>query len=117
MQNVPSLPGVQIGQEALGRPGLLMVDTSLILSQLSFCSSYYTFMTKNIPSVIPQQAPGSFAEWMLTPDALILAQVMVTLMTLILTMMAVLRRYTPRSASLRIPWSSGGVVDQCYELS
>lgn len=52
-----------------------MVDVCLVLSQLSFCTSYFIFIVLNIPSVLPTPAPGSLLEYVLTADVLIALQV------------------------------------------
>lgn len=52
-----------------------MVDVSLVLSQLSFCCSYFIYIVLNIPSVAPIAAPGSIAEFVMRPDILIALQV------------------------------------------
>lgn len=66
---------LQLGLAAFGKWGQVMVDVSLVLSQLSFCCSYFIFIVLNIPSIAPVPAQGSAAEYLLSPDVLIALQV------------------------------------------
>lgn len=66
---------LQLGLAAFGKCGQMMVDVSLVLSQLSFCCSYFIFIVLNIPSIAPVPARGSAAEYLLSPDVLIALQV------------------------------------------
>ena len=68
---------MQLGFAAFGKWGQVMVDVSLVLSQLSFCCSYFIFIMLNIPSIAPLPARGSTAEYLLSPDVLIALQVCV----------------------------------------
>lgn len=52
-----------------------MVDVSLVLSQLSFCCTYFVFIVGNVPRILPIPAPDSMLEWVLTPDVLVALQV------------------------------------------
>lgn len=60
---------------AFGKCGELMVDVSLVLSQLSFCCGYFIFIVLNIPSALPVPPTGSTLEYMLTPNVLVALQV------------------------------------------
>lgn len=53
-----------------------MVDVSLVLSQLSFCCGYFIFIVLNIPSALPVPPPGSWMEYLLTPNVLVTLQVL-----------------------------------------
>eukprot|EP00904_Undaria_pinnatifida_P013061 jgi/Undpi1/8886/HiC_scaffold_25.g11348.m1 len=66
----------QLGFAAFGKWGQVMVDVSLVLSQLSFCCSYFIFIVLNIPSVAPTPERGSLAEYVVSPDVLIAFQAM-----------------------------------------
>eukprot|EP00903_Cladosiphon_okamuranus_P012701 g11875.t1 len=67
----------QLGHVAFGKCGQLMVDVSLVLSQLSFCCGYFIFIVLNIPSALPVPPPGSRLEYLLTPNVLISLQLLV----------------------------------------
>ncbi|CAN0152894.1 unnamed protein product, partial [Discosporangium mesarthrocarpum] len=67
----------QIGNAAFGVPGQAAVEASLVLSQLSFCTAYFIFNSRSLPSVLPTPALGGLAETVLGGDALILLQVLV----------------------------------------
>lgn len=60
---------------AFGKCGQLMVDVSLVLSQLSFCCGYFIFIVLNIPSALPAAPPGSWMEYLMTPNVLVTLQV------------------------------------------
>ncbi|CAN0550891.1 unnamed protein product, partial [Ectocarpus sp. 8 AP-2014] len=64
-----------LGYAVFGKVGQLLVDVSLVLSQLSFCSSYFIFIVLNIPSALPVPPPGSRMEYLLSPNALVAMQV------------------------------------------
>lgn len=66
---------LQLGYVAFGKCGQLMVDVSLVLSQLSFCCGYFIFLALNIPSAMPVPVPGSPIGILLTPNAIIAIQV------------------------------------------
>ncbi|CAB1101522.1 unnamed protein product [Ectocarpus sp. CCAP 1310/34] len=67
----------QLGYAVFGKVGQLLVDVSLVLSQLSFCSSYFIFIVLNIPSALPVPPPGSRMEYLLSPNALVAMQLLV----------------------------------------
>eukprot|EP00752_Nemacystus_decipiens_P005590 g5059.t1 len=67
----------QLGHVAFGKCGQLMVDVSLVLSQLSFCCGYFIFIVLNIPSALPVPPPGSWMEYVLTPNVLVTLQLLV----------------------------------------
>ncbi|CAN0305333.1 unnamed protein product [Ectocarpus sp. 6 AP-2014] len=67
----------QLGYAVFGKVGQLLVDVSLVLSQLSFCSSYFIFIVLNIPSALPVPPPGSRLEYLLSPNALVAMQLLV----------------------------------------
>lgn len=48
-----SLPSYgDVGEEAFGRPGRYLVEASICLSQLSFCSTYFVFVSANVAEVM-----------------------------------------------------------------
>ncbi|CAM9976758.1 unnamed protein product [Pylaiella littoralis] len=67
----------QLGYAAFGKCGQLMVDVSLVLSQLSFCCGYFIFIVLNIPSAMPIPPPGSWFEYLMTPNVLVTIQLLV----------------------------------------
>jgi len=60
-----------LGYEAIGSMGRLLVDFAVVLSQIGFCCAYLIFITKNLSDFVPSVTMGEWLIIVLPPLAML----------------------------------------------